>query len=103
MDLGLHDQVAVVIGGASGIGKAIASAFVAEGSKAALVDISPGTPVAGKELGGAGWIADVTDYQALCRVSGEIRAHFGRVDHIVFAAAIGSGKFGFPFWYPFTA
>ena len=22
----------------------------------------------------------------------------GRVDHLVFAVAIGSGKFGFPFW-----
>jgi NAD(P)-dependent dehydrogenase (short-subunit alcohol dehydrogenase family) len=98
MDLGLRDQVAVVIGGASGIGKAIASAFVAEGTKAGLVDISHGTLVAGKELGGPGWVADVTDYPAICRVAGEIRSHFGRVDHVVFAAAIGSGKFGFPFW-----
>jgi 2-hydroxycyclohexanecarboxyl-CoA dehydrogenase len=98
MDLGLRDRVAVVIGGASGIGKAIASAFVAEGAKAALVDISPDTLVAGKELGGPGWVADVTNYPAICRVAGEIRSHFGRADHVVFAAAIGSGKFGFPFW-----
>ena len=34
----------------------------------------------------------------MCRAVAEIRSHFGRVDHIVFAAAIGSGKFGFPFW-----
>ena len=26
------------------------------------------------------------------------RSEWGRIDHVVFAAAIGSGKFGFPFW-----
>jgi NAD(P)-dependent dehydrogenase (short-subunit alcohol dehydrogenase family) len=28
----------------------------------------------------------------------EVLARFGRCDHVVLAAAIGSGKFGFPFW-----
>jgi 2-hydroxycyclohexanecarboxyl-CoA dehydrogenase len=98
VELGLRDQVAVVIGGASGIGKAIASAFVAEGSRVALLDISSGVHVTAKELGGTGWVADVTDYPGISGAAVEIRSHFKRVDHIVFAAAIGSGKFGFPFW-----
>ncbi len=98
MELGLRDQVAVVIGGASGIGKAIASAFVTEGARVALLDITPIVQVAGRELGGMGLVADVTDYSAICRAASEIRSSFGRVDHIAFAAGIGSGKFGFPFW-----
>jgi len=98
MDLGLRDNVAVVIGGASGIGRAIATAFRAEGAKVAIVDVSPNVTATASELGSAGWVADVTDYPALTRVAADIRTHFGCVDHLVFAAGIGSGKFGFPFW-----
>jgi 2-hydroxycyclohexanecarboxyl-CoA dehydrogenase len=98
VELGLRDRVAVVVGGASGIGRAIASAFVAEGARIALLDISPKVQASAKELGGEGFVVDVTEYASLCRVESEIRSRFGRVDHIVFAAGIGSGKFGFPFW-----
>ena len=38
MDLELKDQVAVVVGGAQGIGRAIADAFVKEGSRVGIVD-----------------------------------------------------------------
>ncbi|HEV3384695.1 MAG TPA: SDR family oxidoreductase [Gemmata sp.] len=98
MELGLREHVTVVIGGASGIGRAIGSAFAAEGARVALLDLSPSVQVAGRELGGRGWVADVTDYNAIAEVGSGIKMHFGRVDHIVFAAGIGSGKFGFPFW-----
>jgi NAD(P)-dependent dehydrogenase (short-subunit alcohol dehydrogenase family) len=42
--------------------------------------------------------ADITDYPAMQRAASEIDATLGRTDHIVHAAAIGSGKYGFPFW-----
>lgn len=98
MELGLRNSVAVVVGGASGIGKAIAAAFAAEGAQIALLDISGSVHAAANDLGGAGWVADVTDYAVVGRIAGEVQKQLGRVDHIVFAAAIGSGKFGFPFW-----
>jgi 2-hydroxycyclohexanecarboxyl-CoA dehydrogenase len=41
MDLGLRGQVAVVVGAASGIGRAIATGFAAEGCAVALTDRSP--------------------------------------------------------------
>ena len=90
MDLGLRDAVVVVVGGASGIGQAIAVEFEAEKARVALVDIVGGGP--------SSFLADVADYVAVARAAKEIRARFGRVDHMVFAAAVGSGKFGFPFW-----
>lgn len=98
MDLGLRDSVAVVVGGASGIGRAIAAAFVAENAKTACIDISPATSSLAAEVGGVGFQADVTDYAAIQAAADFVRTHFGRVDHVVFAAGVGSGKFGFPFW-----
>ncbi len=92
MDLGLAGQVAVVVGGARGLGRAIADGFLAEGAQVAIVDRERA------EAPGSGHVADVTDFAAIRQASEAIRAEFGRVDHVVFAAGIGSGKFGFPFW-----
>lgn len=98
MDLGLTGQVAVVVGAARGLGHAIAAAFAAEGAAVALLDVSADVQAAAERLGGVGWVADVTDYAAVSAAADSVRARFGRVDHVVFAAGIGSGKFGFPFW-----
>ena len=98
MDLGLAGEVAVVAGGAQGLGNAIAAAFAGEGAKVAILDRDPDSPALGARLGGLGLVADVTDYEAIQGAAGEIRHRFGRCDHVVFAAAVGSGKFGFPFW-----
>jgi 2-hydroxycyclohexanecarboxyl-CoA dehydrogenase len=90
MDLGLTGDVAVVVGGASGIGRAIAAAFDAEGATAVVIDLRADGP--------NHYVADVTDYPAVTRTAAEVRGRFGRIDHVVFAAAVGSGKYGFPFW-----
>jgi NAD(P)-dependent dehydrogenase (short-subunit alcohol dehydrogenase family) len=98
MNLDLDDSVAVVIGGASGIGRAIAAAFQAEGAKVAILDRvapPPGSEGAGD---GATFLVDVCDYPAVKSAAADVRFLFGRVDHVVLAAAVGSGKFGFPFW-----
>ena len=98
MNLELTDQVAVVVGGARGLGHAIATAFAAEGARVALLDVSPDVVAAAERLGGKGFAIDVTDFAAVRAAAEAIRSHFVRVDHIAFAAGIGSGKFGFPFW-----
>src|SRR5215212_2744822 len=98
MDLGLGGQVAVVVGAARGLGHAVASEFGREGATVALLDVSPDVHAAADRLGGKGWVADVTHYPAVKTAAEDVRFLFGRVDHVVFAAGVGSGKFGFPFW-----
>ena len=102
MDLDLKGNVGVVVGAARGLGQTIAAALVDEGAEVALVDISPEVERTAQEFGRRGvaqaWVADVTDYADVERTSAAIRSRFSRVDHVFFAVAIGSGKFGFPFW-----
>ncbi len=40
MDLDLNDQIAVIIGGAQGIGRAIAEAFADESASVAVLDLN---------------------------------------------------------------
>ena len=100
MDLELTDHVAVVTGAARGLGLAIASAFANEGARAVLVDRDPEVESAARRLGGKaeGAVVDVTDAEAVRGLASALRGRLGRVDHVVHAAAVGSGKFGFPFW-----
>lgn len=98
MDFFLQDQVAVVAGGARGIGLAIAREFRREGARVALLDRDDAVVESARELGGLGCVADVASPQAVEDAAARVQAELGRVDHVVFAVAIGSGKFGFPFW-----
>lgn len=105
MDLQLAGEVAVVVGGARGLGHAIAQLFAAEGANVAIVDreaecagIAGALSKTAANARAIGLVADVTDYAAINSAAEEVRRTFGRCDHVVFAAAIGSGKFGFPFW-----
>ncbi len=103
MDLQLRDQVVAVVGGASGIGLAIGRAFLAEGAKVALLDRSPRVTEVGSQLDNAasrvqGFQVDATDYAALKAIAADTAAQVGPVRHVVYAAGMGSGKFGFPFW-----
>lgn len=103
MDLQLGECVTVVVGGARGLGQAIAAAFVAEGARAALLDVSSDVHALAEQFarsgaGARGWMVDVTDFAAVEAAAREVASEFGTPHHVVFAAAIGSGKFGFPFW-----
>lgn len=104
MDLGLAEQVVVVIGGAKGIGRAIGEAMADEQARVVLFDIDPQVEQVAQTLAARsaqeplGLVADVTDPAALEQAATDVRQAFGGVDHLVFAAGAGSGKFGFPFW-----
>ena len=93
MDLGLKDQAVVVVGGAQGIGRAIADAFSLEGARVGIVDTGEVVDFAGEARK-----ADVVDFEAIKEVAEDLAGTFGQIDHLVFSVGIGSGKFGFPFW-----
>jgi 3-oxoacyl-[acyl-carrier protein] reductase len=83
-------RVAVVTGGASGLGRETARRIVAEGGKAVLWDIDPEwLGEAGGDVGAAHTIAfDVTDNAAVMRAAAETHARFGRIDVLVNSAGI---------------
>jgi NAD(P)-dependent dehydrogenase (short-subunit alcohol dehydrogenase family) len=102
MDLQLEGSTAVVVGAARGIGLAIAQAFAAEGAHVALLDRDPEIVGAAERLAGKGrrqgLVCDVANFHGLQTAAREILSSLGRIDHVVFAVGIGSGKYGFPFW-----
>jgi 2-hydroxycyclohexanecarboxyl-CoA dehydrogenase len=104
MDLELKNQVAVVIGAARGIGWAMAEALAAEGAIVALVDRDQSIVTLARQLtdksgrAASSYLGDVTNYAAMQQVARETHERHGRIDHVLFAAGVGSGKYGFPFW-----
>ena len=100
MNLDLKGQTAVIVGGARGIGFAIAREFAREGANVVLIDREKMVVNAADELArefavrSVAHANDVTNYDAIKKSAASI----DRVDHLVYAVGIGSGKFGFPFW-----
>ncbi len=101
MDLQLTGQRAVVVGAAHGIGLAIARAFAAEGASTILLDLDADAAVREAEqiqadygTDSAGQFLDVTDNNSLVASFEGLDS----LDHLVYSAGAGSGKFGFPYW-----
>ncbi len=100
MDMGLNGSGAVVVGGANGIGRAIAEAFAESGAIVAIIDRSEAVATTALAISAFGIKADVTDYSAMQAAVSSIKSAFEAtpIVHVVYAAGMGSGKFGFPFW-----
>lgn len=103
MELELSGNVAVVTGGASGIGLACARLLAREGCRVSLWDLAAQTREVAAALAAEagvsthGVLVDIRDETAVAAALEETEATLGPVEHLVHAAAIGSGKFGFPF------
>jgi NAD(P)-dependent dehydrogenase (short-subunit alcohol dehydrogenase family) len=92
----LRDRVAVVTGGARGIGEAIAAALLAEGARGvAIVDlVQEEVDATAAQLGSGaiGLAADVSDPSAIERVVHEVEERLGPIDLFVSNAGIGAGS-----------
>ena len=95
MRVDLNNQVALVTGGAQGIGQAIAQTLAANGARVAIVDLeeAAATAVAIEKAGGtsARWRGDVTDPQRMDEIVAETLARWGRLDILVNNAGINVG------------
>ncbi|MGD9484095.1 SDR family oxidoreductase [Streptomyces sp. TRM70308] len=90
----LDGQVAVVTGGARGVGALMARKLAARGARIALVGLEPEESqkvCASLATESAYWHADVTDDAAMDEVARKVRDHFGTVDVVVANAGVASG------------
>jgi NAD(P)-dependent dehydrogenase (short-subunit alcohol dehydrogenase family) len=78
--------VAVVTGGASGIGLATSLALVDRGARVAVLDLNPGELPEGL----TGYTADVTDRGSVDAAIAAVAADFGGIDIVVNSAGISS-------------
>ncbi|WP_106816331.1 3-oxoacyl-ACP reductase [Microbacterium timonense] len=77
----LKDRVAIITGGASGIGLATARRFAAEGARVVIADLDPSAgEVAADEVDGVFRAVDVADERQVNAVFDGIAAEFGRID-----------------------
>ena len=101
---GIQDKVALVTGGASGIGRATALAFAREGAKVAIVtarSVAKGEEVV-REINGRGGHAvciqcDVSKEAEVAAMVARVLAEFGRLDYAFNNAGVGPDGVTIPF------
>ncbi|HGE6718828.1 D-threitol dehydrogenase [Serratia sp. OLHL2] len=90
-ELSLKGKVALITGGAAGIGLAIAERYLQNGARVALLDRAPQVAEVARQLdaeAAVGVVADVTDAASVERAVAQIEAHFGQLDVLVNSAGI---------------
>jgi 2-hydroxycyclohexanecarboxyl-CoA dehydrogenase len=97
VDLKLQGNAALIVGGASGIGKACVDAFVAEGCRVAVWDSSPDVNEIAMQSKCVGFQVDIVDDSSVGKALIQTEAILGPLSHVVNAAAVGSGVLGMPF------
>src|SRR5690242_11774177 len=94
MDLGLRGRAALVTGGGSGIGAAIALELAAEGCDVAIADRDAAAAqavageVAARGVRGLARVADVSDFALAQSVVTDVAEAFGRLDILICCAGI---------------
>lgn len=94
MNLSLQDKTAIITGAGSGIGRAIAEAFAAQGARVQIVDIAAdqaGATAADIQAAGGradARVCDISDQSAVKGLVAEILADTGRIDILVNNAGI---------------
>lgn len=81
----LDDKVALVTGGAQGLGRAIAGGFAAAGARGLLFDLAPA------EHAPAGWSfqsGDISREEDVAQALARVSAEFGRLDSVVANAGV---------------
>ncbi|MEZ7973191.1 MAG: glucose 1-dehydrogenase [Pseudomonadales bacterium] len=88
----LNDKIALVTGGASGLGAGIAQRFVEEGAQTIITDINPRGQAVAKSLGAEFLTQDVSAEQSWIDTIEQVVSRFGRIDVLVNNAGIFSSS-----------
>ena len=86
----LNDKIAIVTGGASGLGAGIAQRFVEEGARTVITDINPEGAAVAAELGAEFLKQDVSTEDSWIDTIEKVVKQFGRLDIMVNNAGIFS-------------
>lgn len=103
MDLKLAGTKVIVVGGASGIGLATTKLLLEEKASVIIWDIRSDVVEVAQQLAVefqgecCGTSCDVADEESVRQAAAWTKQRVDAVDHLVHCAAVGSGKFGFPF------
>ncbi|MFD1449049.1 SDR family oxidoreductase [Oceanobacillus profundus] len=87
----ITDKVAVITGGASGIGRAIAELYIEKGAKVAIFDLKDDVNEVAKEISiekAMGIKCDITDNESMDSAIYEVKDKFGKIDILVNCAGI---------------
>ena len=85
----LAGKRAFITGGTSGIGRAVAEAFVAQGATVVVADITDGAEIAG-EIGGTFVHVDVSDEASVASaIDAAVQLAGGKLDIVVLNAGVG--------------
>jgi NAD(P)-dependent dehydrogenase (short-subunit alcohol dehydrogenase family) len=88
----LEGKVAVVTGGASGIGRAMAARFAADGMHVVIADVEPDAlDATATELGVHAVRVDVSDEASVAALADEVVSRFGAVHVLCNNAGVGGG------------
>lgn len=91
----LTGRVALVTGGASGIGAAAVDRLVAAGAQVVVVDLdAEGADVVAEKAGGLAFPADVTDPSAMPAAVAATEERYGRLDVVLLNAGVTGGQSG---------
>jgi len=91
----LSNKVALVTGGASGIGAASVRLLAAAGAKVAVVDLDEsGAKAVAEEVGGIAVPGDVSRPDAMNTIVADVEQQLGRLDVVYLNAGIGAGQRG---------
>ena len=98
MNVDLREQVAIVTGGAAGIGRAIACVLAENGARVVIVDADgPKAGSTANEISAQGkscleMTADVADPDQMAKVSEQVLSRFGRLDILINNAGINTRR-----------